>query len=163
MNFNFNRYLLASNHWQIALLASSVAKPANWPASAVSFPWLSSGEITGRLYFFATIKSSAPWPGAVCTQPVPASSVTCSPLITKDSRSRNGCWQTILSSSAPFHWPNTCGASSMPQSAIKLFSISFATTYFSSPNCSSWYSYSGWMEIATLPGSVHGVVVQITT
>ena len=39
----------------------------------------------------ADAKSSWPWPGAVCTAPVPASSVTCSPRITGTCRSWNGC------------------------------------------------------------------------
>ena len=36
----------------------------------------STGTITGILHFWHAIKSSAPCPGAVWTQPVPASRVT---------------------------------------------------------------------------------------
>jgi hypothetical protein len=51
-----------------------------WPAKISvlgrNTPLPSTGLSTSRPYFCPTAKSSWPWPGAVCTAPVPASTVT---------------------------------------------------------------------------------------
>ena len=53
------------------------------------------------------MKSSSPCPGAVCTKPVPASSVTCSPKITGETLSKNTCLYVTPSKSRPEIFPTT--------------------------------------------------------
>ena len=55
-------------------------------------------------------KSSAPKPGAVWTQPEPASRVTCSPLRITLSRSKRGCLALISSNSLPLRVASTVQA-----------------------------------------------------
>ena len=60
----------------MTLLASfNTFRPSNFPASFVRKPFASTGQEIGNLYFFPVLKSSTPWPGAVCTYPVPESVV----------------------------------------------------------------------------------------
>ena len=59
----------------VGLASLSTLVPAKGPASAVRLPASSTGQSTGSPYFLPVLKSSTPWPGAVCTRPVPVSVV----------------------------------------------------------------------------------------
>ena len=113
------------------------------------------------MYKRPTLKSSSPWPGAVWTQPVPASSVTCSPNTIGDNLSYKGCCVVIPSNSLPVI---VClkVTSSKPNSAA-----SFSFKHDKKTNVPLFVSYTpysnlAFKQIAKLAGIVQGVVVQIT-
>ena len=80
--------------------------PANSGTQALNVP--SSATVSGISSPWARprLKSSSPWPGAICTKPVPASVVSKSPSSSGVSCSypcpRSGCARMVPARSAPF-------------------------------------------------------------
>ena len=98
----------------------------------------------------------------MCTEPVPASSVTCSPKIIGDFLSTNGCLVFNNSKSCPTQEPITLMSDSSHSTSFKKeLNNSWATTYTSPLYSKNVYSNLGCIEIAIFEGIVQGVVVQI--
>jgi hypothetical protein len=64
---------LARRSSTMRAFASKMRRPAYGPASAVKTPRESTGLTIGSPNLIPVSKSSAPWPGAVWTAPVPVS------------------------------------------------------------------------------------------
>ena len=66
-------------------------------------PLLWMGLTISKLYFMPRSKSSTPCAGAICTHPVPESSVTWSLSIIFILLSKNGCLASKLTNFSPLH------------------------------------------------------------
>src|SRR4029078_10808384 len=112
--------------------------------------------------------TSCAWPcaGAVCTAPVPASSVTWSPTITGTCFLMNGCSSCRCSSCLPVNcastWPLPRPYRARQASRNALASTSTSECRLRDTQTAT-YSMSGPSDTASLAGSVQGVVVQMTS
>jgi len=81
------------------LIVARTLRPATCGTFGLKRPWSSTGCSSDSPYFVPTSKSSTPWAGAVCTRPVPDSTVTCSARTIGTSRAMKG-WRNIRPSRA---------------------------------------------------------------
>ncbi|OQC68702.1 MAG: hypothetical protein BWX47_01693 [candidate division Hyd24-12 bacterium ADurb.Bin004] len=145
---------------------SCTSMPAYLPASAVKTPASSTGLKASSPYRMPAAKSSVPWPGAVWTQPVPSSMVTCSAVMTLEtSPGVRGCFRPRPSRSEPLNFgAPPPGIPTMPGTAEMKSPLRLdATRNLLSPASTITYSSAGFRATALLAGSVQGVVVQMTT
>ena len=86
---------------------SSTLRPTNGSAPAVKRPASSTGQLTPSPARCPTAKSSLPWPGAVCTSPVPSSRLTNGVPSTTGESLPHGPSNTAPSSSRPVRRAST--------------------------------------------------------